>query len=118
MLDHSLENFKSKNFIRSDTTSSGDKRNRSRRSKLPKVKSQPQLILTPDEKKKRKRKGNEGICSTCGKFATNIYTHTRIHDTTQHTFECDYCQKLFTNKYSLLQHFRIHFHERFVLLYK
>lgn len=70
------------------------------------------LALTSDERKKRKRKGNEGICSTCGKFTTNIYTHKRVHDDIHPTFECDYCQKIVTNKYSLIQHFKIHFQER------
>lgn len=113
-----LKTYKSKKSIRSEASSLTIKKhlkaNRLKLTKNKNVETEKKLILTSDEKKKRKRKGNEGICSTCGKFATNIYTHIRIHDTIQHTFECDYCQKLFTNKYSLLQHFRIHFNERFV----
>lgn len=73
------------------------------------------LLLSLEEKKQRKRIGLEAICSICGKFTKNIYTHTRTHHEERETFECEYCQRIYAAKTSLLGHFKIHFAERFVL---
>lgn len=57
--------------------------------------------------KVHKDKDKRVLCSACGKYVTNIYTHMLRH-TGQKPFPCEFCEKRFVTKPQLNQHVMTH----------
>lgn len=93
------------------------KRNRNRRkleSNEPPKKIGRPSVLTPEERRQRRRALRQGICTICGKYSADLGPHMRVHNPV--SVECDYCNKNFTSKQGLLAHFKTHFKQRFVCI--
>lgn len=72
----------------------------------------PIAKLSAQQKYENELKRKSGICTVCGVYAKHVKRHARIHDTTNQV-QCDYCNKLFSDKHYLVQyHFKIHLNLR------
>lgn len=50
-------------------------------------------------------------CPVCGVYFTNLKNHLKVH-TKERPFQCDICEKKFTQKINLTVHYRSHTGER------